>query len=41
MTTKIVYIIGGIWNGSGMERVLTMKANYMADVAGYDVHEIS
>jgi len=38
MTTKIVYIIGGIWNGSGMERVLTMKANYMADVAGYDVH---
>jgi len=38
MATKIVYIIGGIWNGSGMERVLTMKANYMADVAGYDVH---
>ncbi|MBP1593906.1 MAG: glycosyl transferase [Bacteroidetes bacterium] len=38
MATKIVYIIGGIWNGSGMERALTMKANYMADVAGYDVH---
>jgi len=38
MATKIVYIIGGIWNGSGMERVLTMKANYMADIAGYDVH---
>lgn len=38
MSNKIVYIIGGIWNGSGMERTLTMKANYMADVAGYDVH---
>ncbi len=34
---RIVYIIGGIWNGSGMERALTMKANYMADVAGYEV----
>lgn len=37
MTKKLVYIIGGIWNGSGMERVLIMKANYMADIAGYDV----
>jgi glycosyltransferase involved in cell wall biosynthesis len=38
MSNKIVYIIGGIWNGSGMERTLTMKANYMADEAGYEVH---
>jgi glycosyltransferase involved in cell wall biosynthesis len=37
MKRKIVYIIGGIWGGSGMERVLIMKANYMADIAGYDV----
>jgi glycosyltransferase involved in cell wall biosynthesis len=37
MTKKLVYIIGGIWSGSGMERVLIMKANYMADIVGYDV----
>lgn len=38
MLRKIVYIIGGIWNGSGMERVLISKVNYMADVAGYQVY---
>lgn len=38
MPRKIVYIVGGIWNGSGMERVLLLKANYMADIAGFQVH---
>lgn len=37
MKPKIVYIVGGLWSASGMERVLTMKANYMADEFGYDV----
>lgn len=34
---KIVYIIHGIYNSAGMERILTLKANYLADRLGYDV----
>lgn len=34
---KIAYLILGTFNSGGMERVLSNKANYLADVAGYDV----
>lgn len=34
---KIAYCIPGLYNSGGMERVLTLKANYFADVLGYDV----
>ena len=34
---KIVYCINGTYNSGGMERVLMTKANYLADVAGYEV----
>lgn len=34
---KIVYIIHGTYNSAGMERTLILKANYLADVLGYQV----
>lgn len=34
---KIVYCINGTYNSGGMERVLMTKANYLAEVAGYEV----
>ncbi len=34
---KILYCINGVYNSGGMERVLMNKANYLADVLGYDV----
>ena len=34
---KIVYCTPGLYLAGGMERVLTLKANYFADVFGYDV----
>ncbi len=34
---KIAYTISGIFNSGGMERILIQKANYLADVLGYDV----
>lgn len=34
---KITYIVHGTYNSAGMERILTVKANYMADVLGYEV----
>lgn len=37
MARKIVYLIPGLYAPSGMERVLTLKANYLAEVFGYDV----
>ena len=37
MAKKIVYLIPGLHFPSGMERVLTLKANYLADEFGYDV----
>ncbi len=39
---KIVYLLpGGLYNAAGMERVITLKANYFADIAGYDVSIIT
>ncbi len=34
---KVLYCINGTYNSGGMERVLMTKANYLADVMGYDV----
>ena len=34
---KIVYCTPGLYMAGGMERVLTLKANYFADTLGYDV----
>ena len=36
-TYKIVYCIPALYMAGGMERVLTLKANYFADYFGYDV----
>ena len=36
---KIAYCIPALYNPSGMERVLTMKANYLA-LQGYEIHII-
>lgn len=35
---KIVYMTYGIHYSGGMERVLSVKANYFADVLGYEVY---
>ncbi len=37
---KIVYCIPSLYIPGGMERVLTIKANYLADVLGYDIYII-
>lgn len=34
---KIIYSICGLYNSGGMERIVTQKANYLADVFGFDV----
>lgn len=35
---KIVYIIhNGLFSPGGIERIVTLKANYLADIMGYDV----
>lgn len=34
---KIVYCIPSLHNSGGMERVLSQKANYLADKSGYDI----
>ena len=34
---KIVYCIPGLHRAAGMERVLTLKANYLAEHYGYDI----
>ena len=34
---KIVYCTPGLYLAGGMERVLTLKANYFADVFGYEI----
>jgi len=39
---KIVYLLpGGLFNSGGMERVVTGKANYLADLPGYDVSVVT
>lgn len=37
---KIAYCIPSLYYPSGMERVLTLKANYFTEVFGYEVHII-
>ena len=34
---KLIYCINAVSNSGGMERILMHKANYLADVMGYDV----
>ena len=38
---KIVYCTPSLYTAGGVERVLTLKANYFADVFGYDVTVIT
>jgi glycosyltransferase involved in cell wall biosynthesis len=37
MSVKLAYCIPALYSASGMEKTLTIKANYFADVLGYDV----
>ena len=37
MRKKIVYCTPSLYIPGGVERVLTTKANYLAEVAGYDI----
>ncbi len=37
MSLKIVYCIPSLYNSAGMERVVTLKANYFAEVYGYEI----
>lgn len=34
---KIIYCINAVYNSGGMERILMNKANYLADILGYEV----
>lgn len=40
MSKRIVYCIPGLYNSGGMERVLSVKANYLAQ-QGYEIHIIT
>lgn len=40
MGKKIAYCIPSLYIAGGMERVLTLKANYLADQAGHDIYII-
>ena len=37
---KIAYCIPSLYYPSGMERVLTLKANYFTEFFGYEIHII-
>ena len=37
---RIAYCIPSLYYPSGMERALTLKANYFAEHFGYDIHII-
>jgi len=37
---KLLYITNGIKGAAGLERVLSIKANYLSDILGYEVHII-
>lgn len=39
-TIKIAYCIPSLYYPSGMERVLTLKANYFTEHFGYEIHII-
>ena len=34
---KIAYTISGLYNSGGMENILIQKANYLADILGYNI----
>ena len=34
---RIAYCLSYLWNSGGVDRVISVKANYLADVLGYDV----
>ena len=38
---KLLYITNGIAGSGGLERVLSIKASYLADILGYEVHIIT
>ena len=38
---KLLYITNGINGSGGLERVLAVKASYLADTLGYDVHVLT
>ncbi len=38
---KIMYCVNSTFNSGGMERILMYKANYLADVLGYDVYIVT
>ena len=38
---RIVYCIPSCYNSGGMERVLSLKANYLADKMGYEVYIVT
>jgi glycosyltransferase involved in cell wall biosynthesis len=40
MSLKIVYCLPSLYIPGGMERVLTVKANYLADIYGYEIYII-
>ena len=38
---KLLYITNGVAGSGGLERVLSIKASYLADKLGYEVHIIT
>ena len=38
---KIVYCLPSLHNSGGIERVLSLKANYLADIKGWDIHIVT
>lgn len=40
MNLRIAYCIPSLYNPGGMERVLTLKANFLSDIYGYEVYII-
>ena len=38
---KLLYITNGVAGSGGLERVLSIKASYLADILGYEVHIIT
>ena len=41
MQNRILYITNGITSSGGLERVVSLKASYFADINGYDVHIVT